>query len=179
VDKYVFGKHTGDLPTHLVGQGDPDNQVRAMVRLDGPDHDVFYALIVREEQEQQDTEAHLSVLSEAGTTESQPFNPCLGNPTCEEVVAYIGGKVTFMPPYRCLLFILVEADGTLEVLRELVDDLGEEAVAAVTDGSGRFIVELGAEDWGPLEDAHKKLEGASNVKRASAHRADGSALLRA
>jgi hypothetical protein len=84
-----------------------------------------------------------------------------------------------MPPYRCLLFILVEAEGVLAVLRELEDDLGAAAVAAATDGGTRFIVELGADDWPKLEAAQRKIEGAANVRRSRVHRSDGSALVRA
>jgi hypothetical protein len=175
MDAYVFGKHDGELPVHLVGSGEPGNRVRVVAAIDDSAYQILYAF---EAPDQQVLDEQISTTQSNGTTPSTVMVPC-ADEDCVQQVKNIVERVSWLPPYPCLLFILVEAEGVLEVLTDLVEELGAKAVAAFTDGSGRFVVEVGGDDWEPLERAHARIAAAENVSATTPLRVSGSAFHRA
>jgi hypothetical protein len=74
---------------------------------------------------------------------------------------------------------MIEADGALDVMADVVSKLGPESVAAGTVGSGRFLVEMGADTWEQLDEAHRLIEAHQGTRSVVTLRTDGSALRRA
>ena len=174
MDYYVFGTHEGAVPAHLIGTGQDGHRIRAVAPLTGGEHDIFYAV---QAPHQEAFEEYLGTITDAGTTPTVTLPVC-EDLSCLKLLFTLLQRLSWMPPYECLLFVVVIADGVLEVLGQLVDELGEERVAAVTDGQGRFLVEIGGDDWDALERAHQLIAAAPNVRSTTAHRASGRDLVR-
>lgn len=152
MDAYVLGKHDGELPTHLLGQG--DNRIRAMARLEGPDHNVFYALEVPDEGS---VHPHTTAIADAGTIIAEIL---IHN---AEVAGFILITIhpSHMPPWERYVFLLLELE--LEELEQALVEAGEilgpDGVAAAVDGQGRALVELGSNDPAGIEQAMTALGG--------------------
>ena len=101
MDAYIFGNHDGELPTDLLASAEGD-RVRAMARLDGPTHDVFYALEVGDQD-------GVSVITEALTKHGLVVSGTHIAATNQDKVAmHVVPHITpsHMPPWECYLFLL-------------------------------------------------------------------------
>jgi hypothetical protein len=156
MDAYVFGRHEGDLPTHLVGTGEPGNRIRAMARLNEGEHDVFYAL---EGESHDDIDRHISSLEEAGTTADVVLRPhdesavVLGLPPLPQPPLPM-----WLPPFPFLCLIVAEVEDVGRTVGTLVEQLGPEGIAIWRGEDGHYLIEAGADDRDRLEAA---IEAAS------------------
>jgi hypothetical protein len=152
MDAYVFGRHDGDLPTHLVGNGEPGNRIRAMARLNEGEHDVFYALEVGSIE---DLERHVGDLQSAGSTPSVVLRPDGGWSAVDLKIPPLPQPPVpmWMPPYPVLCLIIAEIDDVGRAVETLVEHLGPEGIAIWRGENGDYLVEAGADDRQKLEAA--------------------------
>jgi hypothetical protein len=141
MDAYILGRHEGDLPSHLLAQGEPGNRVRAIARLEGPDHDVFYAL---EAPDQQSLDSLVQAITVAGSNPASVLPAC-ALIHCKGAIANVRGP-SYLPPWPTYVFEWFDADTAAEAIQLAVDSLGEDAVAAATDGQGHILIELAGPD---------------------------------
>lgn len=151
MDAYVLGTHDGELPTHLLGHG--DNRVRAMARLDGPDHNVFYALEVPNAES---VDGHVSAIGDAGSIVGRIL-------IIDGNIAAVVIHPSHMPPWERYLFLLLELEAIEEALAAARDILGEGGVAAAADSQGHILVELGGNDAAALQEAAALFGGAAHA----------------
>ena len=140
---YVFGRHDGEPPTHLVGKTFDGVTVQSMTALEGPGHTLFSKLHLDNEQ----------LLSEP----ADPVGDLLGDaevllgchdPDCMGLVANIEGRISFIgrdEPYYCFVLCRVSG-GVLDHLPAHAQQLGPDRIAAVTDGNGRALIEIAGDD---------------------------------
>jgi hypothetical protein len=170
MDAYVFGRHDGDLPTHLVGQGVEGNRIRAVARLQGGEHDVFYALEV---ESHDDIERHVGVLTEAGSQPSLVLRP--GPDTATSGPIHLPPPIppppmpAWVPPYPWLLFLVCVVDDVVQLIEILRDRLGGDAVAAWQAGDGRYLIEAGATERSSLQDVLEQARGPAGLSEDTAH----------
>ncbi|HEU5034757.1 MAG TPA: hypothetical protein VFT62_08395 [Mycobacteriales bacterium] len=154
---YVFGTHQGELPRHLVGHGQPGDHIRAMARLEGPDHDVIYAL---NHEAAESPELLADVLRHAGTLVVETFTLCDSRP-CLQVLGIESHVVPIaMPPLEHILFLMFEADGQLT----WPADVAPGEVAAATNGVGQFLVEFVGNDRQQLTRQAEQLLSENNTR---------------
>jgi hypothetical protein len=175
MNSYVFGDLRGELPTHLLGAGEPGERVRALAPLQGTGHNLFAAI---EAGSAESLARHLTSLEEAGASLGSPFTACDSVP-CQALTPAIGWEPSWIAPKPELVFAELTAEGELSVLAEIVEALGSDAVAAVTDGAGGFLVELTGHDRAAVASALDRLVSSANVSHSVVHWADGTALRRA
>ena len=154
MDAYVLGTHSGDLPTHILGDAG-SGRVRAMGQLEGAPHTVYVAI---EGDTPEALEEAIAVVRGAGIADEVglTLNPESG----DEVMAlpFVIHFPSRMPPPEVMIFIYVQADGVVEALQEAVDSLGADGVAVASDGEGRVLVELGG-SRSAVEDAAAAFAG--------------------
>src|SRR3954452_23982988 len=124
MDVYVFGSHAGDLPTHLVGD-EAGNRIRGMARLEGGEHDAFYAI---EAESLDDVARHLESLTSAGTTVALVLRPhpdwAKSGPVTLPHIP-LPPKPMYLPPLELLLFLLLRLERLEEFVLRLIERLGE------------------------------------------------------
>jgi hypothetical protein len=152
MDAYVFGRHDGDLPTHLVGNGEPGNRIRAMARLNEGEHDVFYAL---ELESHDDIDRHVGALQDAGSTPSLVLRPDTGWAAVDLKLPPLPQPPTpmWLPPFPFLCLIVAEVDDVGAAVGTLVEHLGPEGIAIWRAEDGHYLIEVGADDRDRLEAA--------------------------
>jgi hypothetical protein len=141
MDAYILGRHDGELPTHLLS-GPGGDRVRAMARLAGPAHDVFYALEVADERS-------VTVLTESltasGLVVSETHMPLTSDPDKYAIVGHI--RPSHFPPWDFYLFIHGdEVEDLPNQLSAAADELNEGTVGFAIDASGKVLIELGSND---------------------------------
>ena len=162
---YVFGQVAGDLPTHLVGRGEPGSRIRAVSRLEGPDHNIFVAI---EAADLADADTHMSVLAEQQVTPGVSLPSC-EDPLCLDQILRIMGKLSFILVEELVAFILIEIEGALHRLHDVQQALGDDKVAAVTDGHGLVAVQITSADRSALEQAVETLASSDGARVVSVH----------
>jgi hypothetical protein len=150
MEAYVFGRHDGDLPTHLVGNGDPGNRIRAMARLNEGEHDVFYALEVESDD---DIERHIGSLQEAGSTPALVLRPDGGWASVDLKIPPLPQPPApmWLPPYQFLCLIVAEVDDVGRAVNTLIEHVGPEGIAIWRGQDGQYLIEVGADDRAQLE----------------------------
>lgn len=142
---YVFGTHSGEAPTHLVGQTYGAVTVQSMTALEGAEHTLF-------------TKLHLAdplALSQPMSGEDpvgdivNDARVILGctSPDCTDVVGNIESRISFIGgPHRYFCFILCDIGDRLDHLPDHERELGPDRIAAATDGNGNAIIEIAGDD---------------------------------
>jgi hypothetical protein len=176
MDAYILGTHEGDLPIHLLKEGEPGNRIRAMARLEGPVHNVFYAL---EAPDEMSVDSLTTTVGSSGTTPQKSMVVCL-RPPCLVTVGGGPGRPNPNPSYvpwaEMYVFHLFEAETAADAVRAARASLGEDAVAAATDGNGRIMVELSSNDATALDSASAALCEALGADPAAGHAVRGGVL---
>jgi hypothetical protein len=185
MDAYVLGQHDGDLPTHLLERGELGNRVRAMATLDGPDHNVFYAI---EAPDQNALDTHTASLAEAGTDSQRTMSACL-DPDCLPLLGKDSHVIhpSFIPPCLYYLFHWLFHPGDPEAGTDFVAEgldkareiLGDDGVAASTDGNGNVLIELGGNDEAKLAEAQAALQAHFGDNLSSGHAVTGAGVVKA
>ena len=168
MDAYVLSRYTGDDLGSVVGMTQDGARVRAAARLDGPDHDVFFAL-------EGDSEESLMSLSRALPTSSTNGDPlpmvsCFDQP-CIDFIDGVLGRISAFDGFEFFVFLLIELDQPFGYARVLIEDFGEERVAVITDGSGKVLVEIGAHSLDEVQPHLERIKALPHVRRASMHSA--------
>jgi hypothetical protein len=180
---YLLGRHHGDLPTHLVGTEMDGHEVFAMAELDGPDHSVFVGL-KRIGAAAGSVEPGARPMSGTLSTSGDPisevvvFVQCLRD-DCLGLLPELPISPCYLPGWDVIVFVIIFAEHLRDALPRARQHIGDGAVAAATDGGGRFLVELAANDRGSLEQALAELASLEGVDMRAAHWADGRAVARA
>ena len=139
MDAYILGRHAGELPS--LTSGSTGNRVRAMARLDGPEHDVFYALEVNGPD---GVDVVTESLTDLGLVVSKTHLPARDD---KDKYAIVAGRPSHMPPWEVYLFLNGDVSEEIAAtLNEVVEDLGEGTVAAAVDNNGDALIELGSND---------------------------------
>jgi hypothetical protein len=175
MDAYILGKHAGELPVHLLQQGEPGNRVRAIGRLDGPDHNAYYAL---EAPDQQTVDSLVTQVKSTGTQSEQTLTVCL-KPSCLGMVSHPNGNPSWMPPFLWYIFHWIhthDAGPGVDAARKI---LGPEGVHAATDGEGKALIQLGSDDQAKLSAASAAISDSLGKLAGGAHQVAGADLQRA
>ena len=162
---YVFGQVAGDLPTHLVGRGEPGSRIRAVTRLEGPDHNVFVAI---EAADLADADTHMSVLAEQQVTPGVSLPSC-EDPLCLDQILNIFSRISVILVEELIAFILLEIKEALHRLHDVQEALGTDKVAAATDGKGLVAVQITGSDRAELERAIELLASSDGARVLSVH----------
>ncbi|HVV75947.1 MAG TPA: hypothetical protein VHC43_07910 [Mycobacteriales bacterium] len=152
MDAYVLGTHESDLPTHLLQDGAEGDRVRAIARLNGVDHNAFYAI---EAPDAESAELHLEKIKGLGTNVNWWLIHCVAEDCLGlmEIKPFSILNPSKMPPYDFYLILTVEQEHVRDEVATARQLLGEDGVAAATDGRGRFLIELGSNDQSALDAA--------------------------
>lgn len=171
MDAYVLGTHEGDLPTHLLGQGEEGHRVLVMARLDGPDHDVLYKI---EAPDKEGVSTHVANITGAGSLIDRILIRCIRE-NCfgliETIKPYMGVAPHSLPPYVYYAFQWLEQDHIRDEFAALVDIVGMDGLAAATDGEGHFLIEYGSDDADKISAAANLFSGAGHAITGDIHRA--------
>lgn len=165
MDAYVLGSHSGELPTHLVS-ANTGNRIRAVARLEGGQHDIFYALEV---DSVDDFDRHVRDIEGAGTRIAVVLNPHGGNVQMGPIPLPIPPPPptpSWIPPCEWAMFVFATVEDIVGLIEKLRERFGVEYVAGLRVGN-QYILEVGAEERDSLETA---LAGLSP---ADAHFANG------
>ena len=167
---YVLGRTAGEPAWHMVGQGEAGNRVRAIARLDGAVHNVFAAL---EAPDATSMSTHVESLT-LNPTEPvpTPIVPC-DTPDCCDLIPGVVGRVSFIGESDSLYaFGLLDINGPVTALRDVVASMGADRVAAITDGK-RVLVELVGTDRTELEQEMKRITSCAAVTDATVSFSEG------
>jgi hypothetical protein len=175
MDGYVLGRHTGELPLHLLQEGEPGNRIRAIARVEGPDHDVVYAI---EAPDEQALSLHTTSTSTAGTSSTKSLIVCVSLP-CQAQGGHTNGNPMHMPPWECILFLWLEAEDISEIVGDIKESLGADSIYTATDGEGHFLVQLGSDDQERVDEAAARLTSAVGAGAGASHRVPQSDIFRA
>jgi hypothetical protein len=184
MDAYILGTHEGDLPTHLLEGGEVGNRVRAMAQLDGPDHNVFYAI---EGPDQATVDAHVRSIVAAGTTVQHAITPDDGRTNDPEWVMIGVSHPSHKPPWEYYIFwrLLhygdpVEYTGALaEGLGAARDLVGDDRIAVAINAEGDVLIELCGDDQAALVEAQAALEEHFGDNLPGGHTVTGAGIVTA
>jgi len=165
LDAYAFGRHEGDLPVRLLGRGAPGNGIRAIAHLDGREHTVFVALDVPDVD---GAHKQMLMMSESGVT-TDGFVVSCGSESCLDMLMNIVSRVADAAGFLIYLYLRLVVSGRVEILPTLMDELGAEAVGAITDGQGTVIIEVGGHDREELEAIARRVLAEPYVDKGAAH----------
>lgn len=166
MNAYLFGRHTGDLPLHLLENGEKGNRIRAIAELDGPDHTIFVAFDVPDLDA---ANQHVESLT-TSSVDPGPLTPMCGSETCLELLmAIVESFVAELEGFLLYLYLRLVVHGRVEILRDLVEELGSHRVRAITDGNGTVIIEIGSHDRAELEQVAKRVLAEPYVAEGTAH----------
>jgi hypothetical protein len=166
LNAYLFGRHSGDLPLHLLEKGEKGNRIRAMAQLDGPDHTIFVAMELPHVDAGQQ---HVESLTTSGVSPG-PIVVMCGSETCLSLLlSLVESVVAELEGFLVYLYLRLVVRGRVEILRDLVEELGHERVRAITDGTGTVIIEIGAHDRNELEQVAKRVLAEPYVAEGTAH----------
>ena len=179
---YLLGRHSGDLPTHLVGTEHEGHRVFSVAPLDGPDHTVFIGL--KRDETIAPSEPARPMSGSLSTGPDDPISDvvvvveCLAE-NCMGLLPKLPINPCYLPGWQVIAFVIVFAEHLRDALPRAHQRLGEGAVAVATDGHGRFLVELAANDRGAIEQALEELASDEGIEMRAPHWADGRAVARA
>lgn len=166
---YVFGRHTGEPPLHLVGTTHDGVTVQAMTALEGAEHTLFTKLHVE----------NAAVLSEPRSVDD-PIGQIVDDatitlgctsPDCDGLIGDIVSRVAFIGTgHSYFAFMLCHADGPLDHLRDYEKLVGPNRIAAATDGKGRVILELAGDDPEELAELAARITDHPAIRDARIYR---------
>jgi hypothetical protein len=166
LNAYLFGRHSGDLPLHLLANGEKGNRIRAMANLEGPDHTIFVAFEVPDVDAANE---HVMSLSSSGV-DPGPIVPMCGSETCAQLLmSIIQSMVAELEGFLIYLYLRLVVSGRVEILTELVAELGPHGVGAITDGDGTVLIEIGGHKREDLEQIAKRVLAEPYVVEGVAH----------
>jgi hypothetical protein len=167
MDAYILGTHEGELPTHLLAHGEEGHRVRTMGRIEGPTHNVFYALEVPDLAAFERIAGHIA---DAGTANPQTIQPT-GHPE------YRSSKhaPSHFPPWDriAILLLHLELEKQIAATAAAVKRLGDEGVAVITDGSGLTLAEFGGNDAAEVDAAAAEFAASGEGAEIHVLSADG------
>jgi hypothetical protein len=181
MDAYLLGRRDGELPTELLG-GPEGNRVRAMAQLDGPEHNVFFAV---EGPDQEAIDAHFDAITSGGTQASWKLviEVLAEDDSLLAKIATGGTHPSHMPPWEMILFLQLEIDEITEAVADAIDAakdrLGANGVAIGSNGAGGMLIELGSKDPAAVEAAHAALREAIGDGLSAGHAVAGSGIVKA
>lgn len=163
---YVFGRHSGEPPTHLVGKTYGGVTVQSMTALEGAEHTLFTKLHVENPQL---LSAPMSTHDPVGTL-VEDAEVILGchSPDCMDVIGHIQSRISFIGgahPFFC--FMLCDVADALDHLPDFERELGPDRIAAATDGNGAVIVEIAGDDPDELAAIAARITNHPAVRSAS------------
>src|SRR5438270_1278384 len=166
---YVFGHHTGEPPTHLVGQTYGGVTVQSMTALEGAEHTLFTKLHLDNPQTLSEPRSSDDPVGDL-VNDAQVILGC-HSPDCMDVVANIESRISFIGrEHRYATFILCNSDGVLEHLPDYERELGPDRIAAVTDGKGHVVIELTGDDADELSAVAAQVTDHPAIRSASIYR---------
>ena len=171
MNAYLFGRHSGELPAHLLTA---DSGIFAMARLQNSAHDVYYAAAVPESASVGDV---VGTVQQAGSDITQLIIGCVSD-WCIGLVEGIAGPCKIPGRPAWFVFLIIEGTERLDHLRHARERLGDDNVAAVYNGDGQFLVELAADDRELLEELVSSFSALDSHRVASSHWVAGEQLLR-
>jgi hypothetical protein len=177
MDAYLMADHEGDLPTHLLNEGELGNRVRALATLHGPKFPRFVAV---EAPDEASLEKQIAKLELEGYVIKWRMVSCIVL-NCQRIVGLerVGGSN--MPPMDHVLFEIFETtDSVASVLDEAEQALRADGkdgvhVCASTDGNGSVLVELGSDDADLLATTAAKVREAIGASSGE-HRVTGEGI---
>jgi len=177
LNAYFFGRHEGDLPTHLLRDADAEHGIFAMASLEGDQHNVYYAAALPETAAMSDV---TNTINGSGTNVVEVVVQCVSEDCMQMVMAILGVIVPckIPGPPEWVIFLIIEGRERLEHLEHAQQRLGRDNVAAAYDGNGRFLVELASDDVDLLDDVARSFSGLEGHRVISTHRLRGRDLQR-
>jgi len=166
---YVFGNHTGEPPTHLVGKTYGGVTVQSMAPLEGADRTLFTKLHMD----------NVQALSEPRTADdpvSDLVNDAeviLGCHTqdCMDLIGNVESRISFVgrdQPYAH--FIVCDAADVLDHLPEYEQQFGPDRMAAATDGKGHVVIEITGDNPDELSAIAARMTEHPAIRSASIYR---------
>ncbi len=131
-----------------------------MARLEGPEHNAFFAI---EAPDSETVELQIEKLRGFGTNIDWWLIRCVSE-NCFgafEIKPFIILNPSKLPPFAYYLLLKLEGEHIREEVRVAREHLGQDGVAAATDGKGRFLVELASNDEQALDAAVNALAAAN------------------
>lgn len=178
MNAYFFGRHSGDLPAHLLRDAGDEHGIFAMAPLEGDTHNVYYAASVPESATIGDV---TGTVESAGSSVEAVIIQCLSDDCLRLVLAVVGGVLgpCHIPgPPEWIVFLVIEGRDELRHLEQAQDRLGRDNVAAAYDGDGRFLVELASDDADLLDEVARSFTELERHRVVSTHRLRGRELQR-
>lgn len=177
MNAYFFGRHSGDLPTHLLRNPGDEHGIFAIAPLTGGTHDVYYAASIPESASPGDI---VGTVEGAGTTVEEVIVECVSDTCLALVMAIleIAGPCRIPGPPEWVVFLILEGRERLTHLQHAVEQLGAANVAAAYNGDGRFLVELASDDQAVLDEVVRSFENLPGHRVTSTHRLRGRDLQR-
>lgn len=166
MNAYLFGRHEGDLPLHLLEGGEKGNRIRALAQLEGPEHTIFAAF---ELPDGADAHQHVESLTLSGVDPGPLTLMCGSQPCLDLLMGIIQSWVADLKGFSIYLYLRLVVGGRVEILVDLVEELGSDRVRAITDGDGTVIIEIGAHEREELERVAKRVLAEPYVTEGSAH----------
>ena len=165
MNAYLFGRHEGELPLHLLEGGEEGNRIRALAQLEGPEHTIFAAI---ELPDGASASQHVESLTTSGV-DPGPLTLQCGSESCWDLLMKIMSRVADPIGWEIYLYLRLIVTGRVEIYASLVEELGPEAVRAVTDGNGVVIMEVAANNRDELEQIEKRVAAEPYVVESTAH----------
>lgn len=177
MNAYFFGRHDGDLPTHLLRNPGDEHGIFAMAPLTGDTHTVYYAASIPESASPGDI---VGTVEGAGSSVEEVIIACVSETCLALIMAVleIVGPCRIPGPPEWVVFLILEGRERLSHLEHAVEQLGHANVAAAYDGDGRFLVELASDDEALLDDVVQSFGNLPDHRVASTHRLRGRDLQR-
>jgi hypothetical protein len=177
LNAYFFGRHDGDLPTHLLRADGAEHGIWAMAPLEGDEHNVFYAASTPESASLGDV---TGTVEGAGSSVVDTVVQCVSEDCLRLVMEIIGiiAPCKIPGPPEWVIFIIIEGREQLRHLEHAQQRLGRDNVAAAYDGDGRFLVELASDDAELLDEVTRSFSELPHHHVVSTHRLRGRELQR-
>lgn len=146
MDAYVLGMHEGDLPTHVVNEGEAGHRVVVVAPLSGPDHNVLYKI---EATDADGVHGHIERISGLGTVINKWLIRCISENCFGLIETFKPFSILgphSLPPYLYYVFHWLEQEHVRDEVAALLEIFGPDGVAAATDGAGHFLIEYASDD---------------------------------
>lgn len=166
---YVFGNHTGEPPTHLVGQTFGGVTVQSMSPLEGAERTLFTKLHVDNPQTLEQTRSSDDPVGGL-VNDAQVILGC-HTPDCSDLVGNIESRISYVGrEHRYAHFILCDATDALDHLPDYERELGPDRMAAATDGKGHVVIEITGDDPDELSAIAARITDHPAISSASIYR---------
>lgn len=180
-----MAEHDGELPRHLLDEGEPGNRVRALAALHGPRFPRYVAV---EGPDEPSISEQISKLEAIGYRVKWRMISCADLP-CLKIIGMERIGTSWLPPFEHILFEIFEgaqaSDGSdapspvSTALDAAATSLGSNGgVAASTDGRGTVLVEIGGDDAELVEATAAALRDSIGGSSFGGHRVTADGLLK-